>query len=336
MNRIIFIVKLVCCSLFATSIYAQNIVDAHGQLHIDGTKIKDDCDRIVELRGMSYFWHQWEGSSKYMNSEVIEWLRDDWEVQVVRCAMGIEFELNGYLKDSNLAIQSMKKTIEAAIKSGVYVVVDWHAHELHLEEAKAFFALIAKDYGNYPNIIYEIFNEPTTETWQEIKDYAEEVIASIREYDPDNIIVVGTPTWDIKVNEAAKNPIIHDSKGKSASNIAYALHFYAGSHMQDVMDIADSALNNGICLFVTECGSTKYNAMEDNYESWNNWVNWMDENDISWCKWSLSTKKEDSSTLKKRASKKGKWNYNKDLTCSGKYIRDQLKALNSIPEKCTQ
>ena len=92
-----------------------------------------------------------------------------------------------------------RRVIQAAIDQGIYVIIDWHTHNIHLDEAKEFFRAMAREFGDQPNIMYEIFNEPdftnrpdgTTkvdETWLEIKAYAEEVIREIRQYDPDNII----------------------------------------------------------------------------------------------------------------------------------------------------
>jgi Cellulase (glycosyl hydrolase family 5) len=46
-------------------------------------------------------------------------------------------------------------------------VIDWHGDHLNLEKAKPFFAEMATKYGKYPNIIYEVFNEPAEETWPE-------------------------------------------------------------------------------------------------------------------------------------------------------------------------
>ena len=48
------------------------------------------------------------------------------------------------------------------------------------------------------------------------------MIPVIREHSS-NLIIVGTPFWAQNVDEAADDPL-------SGTNIAYTLHFYAGSH----------------------------------------------------------------------------------------------------------
>jgi hypothetical protein len=51
---------------------------------------------------------------------------------------------------------------------------------------KAFFAMMAKKYGGYPNVIFEIYNEPngTGTTWPKIKPYAEAVIEDAEKAPP--------------------------------------------------------------------------------------------------------------------------------------------------------
>lgn len=124
-------------------------------------------------------------------------------------------------------IARTEKAIQDAVDAGVYVLVDWHIHNTpsnYTSEAVEFFTHIAKKYGHLPNIIYEICNEPVAVSWSGgIKPYANTVISAIRQNDPDNIIIVGTPTWSQDVDAAAKDPL-------TQSNIMYAFHFYAATH----------------------------------------------------------------------------------------------------------
>ena len=97
-----YLVILFTTLVTSSGIFAQaTIVQAHGQLRIEGNKVMDQCDRQVQLRGMSYFWHQWDDSYKYFNPEVVEWLRDDWKVQIVRGAVAVRN--GGYLENKELA-----------------------------------------------------------------------------------------------------------------------------------------------------------------------------------------------------------------------------------------
>ena len=113
------------------------IVDKHGQLSINGTSLVDKNGEKIALRGMSLFWSQWGGN--YYNEETIKWLRDDWKCTVMRVAVGIEN--GGYLDNQYEEYQKATTVINACIKLGIYVIVDWHDHraENHLNEAISFF-----------------------------------------------------------------------------------------------------------------------------------------------------------------------------------------------------
>ena len=96
----------------------------------------------------------------------------------------------------------------------------------YMRRSQIVFEEMARTYKDYPNVIYEICNEPNGVSWDgEIKPYAEYIIPAIRAIDPDSIIIVGTSTWSQDVDIAANNPLPYD-------NIMYACHFYSGTHTQ--------------------------------------------------------------------------------------------------------
>ena len=296
------------------------IVERFGQLQVQGNKIVDKNGNPVALKGMSLFWSQWMG--QFYNYSCIEWLRDDWECNIVRAAMGVE--QGGFLQNPDAEKNKILSVIEACIDLGIYVIIDWHDHNAHNHQAEAiaFFAEIADLYGNYPNIIYEIYNEPMQVSWNNvIKPYAEAVIDTIRSIDPDNLIIVGTPTWSQDVDAASLDPIKYN-------NVVYALHFYAATHKQWLRNKATTAMNNGIALFVSEWGTclASGDGPIDSVEV-ENWLKFMDENKLSWCNWSIADKNETSAALRGGADQYGHWQ-NSDLTESGSLVRDKIKSSN--------
>ncbi|MCL1928201.1 MAG: glycoside hydrolase family 5 protein [Treponema sp.] len=308
----------------------RTVVERFGQLKVEGIHLKSADGRIVQLRGISSFGLQYAG--RYANEDVIRWLRDDWNMQIWRAAMYL-YE-GGYIMHGGIKSKVID-SVEAAIKLGLYVMIDWHVHmdrdpRLHQQEAIEFFGEMAQRYGSYPNILYEICNEPNGPaiTWSEaVKPYAEAVIAEIRKYDPNNIIIVGTPTWSQDVDLAAQDPI------QGYENIMYTLHFYAGTHGDELREKAKIAIDKGLALFVTECGTSQSTGGGGVWEKeFLEWLSFLNKYSISWVNWSLTNKGEDAGILAYGADKEGKGHWTeKDLSPSGIFIRKILR--NEIKSK---
>ena len=66
----------------------------HGLLKTKGNKIVDRADTAVSLAGNSMFWSQWSG--ELYNANVVKWLKDDWNSNIIRAAMGVD-ETDGYI-----------------------------------------------------------------------------------------------------------------------------------------------------------------------------------------------------------------------------------------------
>lgn len=297
----------------------QTAVQRHGRLSVRGNRIVDAQGEPIVLRGMSLFWAQW--MPQFYNAEAIRWLRDDWNVNAVRAA--IPPRPGGYVEHPEREMAKAVAVIDAAIANGIYVIVDWHAHQPETDAALRFFDEIARRYGAQPNIIYEPWNEPLpAHGWaSHIKPHHERVIAAIRAHDPNNIIVAGTSTWSQDVDEAARDPL-------TGANIAYTLHFYAGTHREDLRAKAREALRLGAALMVTEYGSTDANGDGPVYvEETEAWWDFLEENQLSYLNWSIADKEESSAALRPGASPAGGWP-DSMITQSGLLVRAQLRRMN--------
>jgi len=289
---------------------------------------------------MSFFWSMAGEGRDYYNADVVNWLADDWKVNVVRAAMGVDENWGagstGYLAGDKSGTVSNKQrvfdVVDAAIAKGIYVIIDWHSHTAHQNTAKAkeFFEEMATKYGDKPNVLYEVFNEPqnggmgvnAATFWANtVKPYMETVVAAIRAIDPANIIIIGTPSWCQDVDVAAANPV-------NGANLAYVQHFYSYSHKEPLRVKARAALNtSNKAVFVSEFGVCKSDGKTplDTAEA-TKWLNFLDSNYVSWVNWSVSYKDEGASALKPSVKKfDGNWTVD-DLTESGAYIRGKLIA----------
>jgi endoglucanase len=318
------ILLLASCNekLMAVDKNGKTVVERYGQLQVKNGQLCNSKGKPVVLRGISSYGLHMAG--KYANEDVIKWLRDDWNMMIWRAAMYTTE--GGYI--SRPAIKSkVVDSVDAAIKLGIYVIIDWHIlrdgdPRAYQDRAVEFFTEMAQKYGEYPNVIYEICNEPNGNvTWGEsVKPYAEAVISVIRQYDPDNIIIVGTPTWSQDVDIASEDPLQDD-------NIMYTLHFYAGTHGANLRSKAEIALKNGIALFVTEFGTTQASGSGGVFEAETlEWFSFLQKNNISWVNWSLTNNGEDSGLLIYNADRDGKGGWNElTLSQSGKFIRGVLR-----------
>ncbi len=299
-------------------IYIGGHVIEHGSLRTEGNKILDKNGQPHQLRGMSLFWSNWGG--KYWNEGIVKSLAQDWKVTVVRAAVGVEND-NGYLQNPEYHKRILRDVVREAIAQDIYVIIDWHDHNAHLHQRQAleFFDEFSKEFGQYPHVIFELFNEPIYISWGQIKSYAEPVIDKIRDNGSQNLVIVGTPKWSQDVDAVIGDPIRKE-------NVAYALHFYAATHRQWLRDKGNAALREGLPLFVTEFGLSE--ASGDgrlDYQEMDSWLSWMNEHSIGYANWSIFDKPESSAALKPGADPFGQWT-DKDLTASGSYMKNLLRS----------
>ncbi len=274
----------------------------HGKLTVSGTQIVDKNGKPYQLKGVSTHGLQW--FPQFVNKETFQCLRDDWGVNAIRLAMYTDE--NGYCAgaDKKALKKLVKDGVNLATDLGLYVIIDWHIlHDydpnINKADAIAFFDEMSKEFAGNSNVFYEICNEPNGGiSWSSVKSYAEEVIPVIRKNSKDGIIIVGTPTWSQDVDIAAKDPI------KGYSNIMYALHFYAGTHKDNIRSKMKTAIESGLPVFVSEYGicDASGNGLCDEAEA-NRWVAFMDSYGVSYMIWNLANKNESSSLIKESCKK---------------------------------
>ena len=319
MMRKLLSILLCFCLLAVLPLRAADPVKKYGKLQVKGTQLCDKRGKPVVLRGVSLGWHNlWP---RFYNAQAVETLKKDWHASVVRAAMGVMIEDN-YLDNPEYALQCMTAVIEAAIKQNVYVIIDWHTHEMRTKEAKEFFGRMARKYGKHPHVIYEIYNEPVEDTWSDLKDYAVEVISEIRRYDPDNIVLVGCPHWDQDIHLVADSPL------PVFSNVMYTVHFYAATHGDHLRRRTEEAVRKGLPVFVSECGACEASGDGPlDADSQEQWIQLCERLGVSWVCWSLSDKNETCSMLLPRATATGPW-ADDVIKPYGKMVKEMLLKYN--------
>ena len=268
----------------------------HQKLQVKNHQLANQQGEAIQLRGMSTHGLQWHGWGKSLSSKSLDVLAYDWKADVLRLAM--YYDEGGYKTNPKRFTAMMDTLIEENHKRGLYSIVDWHVLKpgdpwMRIDEAKKFFAYIAKKHGKKGSVLYEICNEPNGKgvDWKRIKSYAEQVIPIIRKHDPDGIILVGTPAWaslGISDGKLATGILSNPLKGDLAHNLMYSVHFYGASHKQDYRD-GFLKFAGKVPLFITEWGSQQASGEgAHDWQSVKEWHKILDQHKISWCYWNYS------------------------------------------------
>ena len=314
-----------------------------GRIYGSCEGVKDGAE--VQVRGMSLYWSLMPQAVEFWSEEGIATMVNDMKIQIVRAAMATGDEdwqgewngikLKGYAVDPNNQKQFMKTVVEAAIKNDIYVIIDWHSHKANqqTDAAKNFFREMAQTYGQYDNVIFEVFNEPEKISWGDVKNYANQVIEVIRQYS-DNLILVGNPEWDQNPSAAIGNEV-NDSK----KNTAYTLHYYANSHNWEGTYEwggeseglkGEKAMNAGLSVFVSEWGTANSNGGGDPNQGRNqSWQEYLNKHKLSWANWSASYISEGTAAFQGGSSKTSL-----QYTTSGNLVKGYLSTNPASYTKC--
>lgn len=299
-------------------------VSQHGQLSVKNGQLVDKSGKGYQLRGMSTHGLTW--FPEFVNESAFKTLRDDWNTNVVRLAMYVDEWGNGqcYMGNKSGSLELLEKGVDICIKLDMYVIIDWHVlnpgdPSKYTNEAKSFFETVSKRYAKYPNVIYEICNEPNGgASWSSnIKPYAEKIIPVIRKNAPNSVIIVGTPTWSQEIDKPLSDPLNY-------KNVMYAFHFYAATHA-GLRSNVENCVAQGLPVFVSEFGTCDASGGGANdFNETQKWLSYFDKQGISYCNWSICNKDETCSVLRPGTSANGNWSES-DLTENGKWIRNWLR-----------
>ena len=305
-------------SAMAVSASRLGPVSTYGELVANGSQLSGSCpdysSKPVQVKGMSLFWSSGADSSTVFYSEkAVNAMVKQMNVEVIRFAMGVTKEKfddhgRGYLSSEQGEILQkgyLKNVVNAAIDNDIYVIIDWHieSSQGNTSDAVKFFEYAAQEYGSYNNVIFEVWNEPVGADMGTVASHANSVIAAIRKYS-DNLVLVGSPEWSSHPEQCA-TASIQDSK----KNYACTLHFYAATHQVGnggYNDRAAQAMNSGVPVFATEWGTVSADGNgTPNQGASEAWINWMNQNHVSWANWSASAIKEQSAAFQNLAIDNG-------------------------------
>ncbi len=305
-----------------------------GQIYGSCDGVKDGKE--VQVKGMSLYWSLKQEAVDYWSLNGITTMVNDMKIELVRAAMATSEDwkngYKGYTQDPTTQTNLVDAVVEAAIKNDIYVIIDWHSHTAHTQEndAKKFFSDMAKKWGSYDNVIFEVYNEPISTDWGTIKNYANAIAKEIRQYS-DNLILVGNRNYDQNPQEAIGQEVGYP-------NVAYTMHYYANSHCWEGNNSwggacegtnALKAMNAGLSVFVSEWGTGDADGGGSPNASRNEeWQKYLDKHKLSWANWSASKISEGTAAFS------GGSNTSLSYSTSGNMVKGYLASNPSSYAKC--
>src|SRR5574344_155476 len=320
--------KITCFVLvlmLSVAIFAQTPFEKHGKLHVEDIQLVDKNNEPFQLYGMSTHGIAWY--PKYISKESFQTLRDSWNTNCIRLAM-YTYENGGYCDKMSGNKKYLKtlvtKGVDYATELGMYVIIDWHVlrdeNPLKFkDDAISFFKEMSKKYKKYDNVIYEICNEPNNCSWDDIVEYANEVIPVIRKNNKNALILVGTPTWCQDIYEPIEEPL-------EFKNIMYDVHFYAATHKASLRSKVENALAYGVPVFISEFGTCSADGKGANdFKETQKWFDLFDKYKLSYMCWNLSNGGATCCVLNSTCRKLSGWS-DDDLSESGKFVVSKFRA----------
>lgn len=236
------------------------VVSKYGRLKADGS-VKDQSGNTVSLMGPSFFWSC--SAPLWWCKETVDYLVDQYNVQIIRLPVAIApcgtdgqtscgsdvktWNEDCYYYRPDYTKKMVDEVVKAAIENDIYVVIDFHEHRAEdwVNLSKEFFTYFATKWKNYPNIMYEIYNEPVCDNGT-VVNYAKQIIPTIRAIDKENIIIVGSAQY-------SREPHNVTSAGSGYQNIAYTWHGYVYYGHQGDWG-GHNEWNTSVPVIVTEWG----------------------------------------------------------------------------------
>jgi hypothetical protein len=210
------------------------------RLHVDGRELRDAGGDEAKLRGVSLIDLGQQFASRGGVLPMIDKLTGPgWKTNVLRFPVYTDmnprpFPLdNAALREKYMA-EILRPAVDYATTKGLYVIIDYHrisnVSEREVKNARRFWEYMAGQFAAYPNVIYELYNEPidavgacvagnSDACWPPFKAKAESWIDVIRPRAPDTLLLVGGPSWSQVIGPAADDPV-------ADANVAYVGHIY--------------------------------------------------------------------------------------------------------------
>jgi len=206
-------------------------------LKVEKNRIVDESGKTIILRGVNIADPDKLARQKQWNQKLFTELKQNWGVNVIRLPIHPPAWKS---RGKNEYLKLIDEAIIWANQLDVYLIIDWHSigylpteqyqhvmYDTTLKDTRDFWRTITFRYQGVPTTaVYELFNEPTTQSntlgkrnWKEWKALNEDLIDMIYARDKNVIPLVAGFNWAYDLTYVKRAPI-------KRPGIAYAIHPY--------------------------------------------------------------------------------------------------------------
>jgi len=301
--------------------------DIH-ELRVSENKILDGAGKVTRLKGVNICSMEWLILGQNMVQSAIEAF-DNWNCNVVRVPLNQDFWF-GYGEGQNGDYREHRdifhSVVREAEKRSKYVIADLHWSDRGIWGHKygqqmmpdnnsiAFWQSVCSIYGNHPNVLFGLYNEPHDVSWDVWKNGGEieykagnyytpghqKLLQLVRDTGARNICVVGGLEWAYDLKGIDRGYALEDrnTSGTMRGNgIIYDSHVYPFKveWKENVECIKDK-----YPVLIGECGWFDPKWYRDKIDP--NWhaqphetwcpklLDWIERNQFNWTAWSFHVK----------------------------------------------
>lgn len=298
------------------------------RISVEGNKFVDPDGKTVLLRGLSIADPDKVDGQGHWNKAHFEHVQET-GAKIVRLPV---HPVAWRSRTPQGYIELLDQAVEWCTELGMYVIIDWHSignlskelfqnpmYDTTQRETYEFWRAIARRYNGHNTVaFYELFNEPTTYrgqlgtvSWHEWKKLNENMIALIRAYDPDTVILVAGLDWAYDLTPLLEEPI-------AATGIGYVTHPYAHKRSQPWEPKWEENFGfaaNRYPIVATEFGfGGRRESAEEGTQYGRRIVDYLEGKGISWVAWCYDPQWGPRMLRS--------WDY--DLTPSGEFFKAEM------------
>jgi hypothetical protein len=201
-------------------------------LHVVGNALVDGFGNEVILTGVAVAdqgMYATVRGSRPLSEADFKYLAQNWNAKLIRIPVSPDLWYGPKpWGDDNLTM--LNQDVNWINKYGMYAIIDWHAggnilrpnvtaNTPSLPQTEAFWSTISQNFVGKPGVLYEIYNEPSRITWLQWQLNAQQIVNTIRQYDPSTVILVSGISGGSELSLVLDSPV-------TGQNIVYVVHPY--------------------------------------------------------------------------------------------------------------